>query len=109
MCEQRGHVRLAQADDIGEEDPAVFVQNLPRIEDDLFLVLQLLESSWDVNVLQFCRAIQLVAEILIEELQIKLVGREAGVTPVSMFGLSADLSSSPRTSSATCSFASAWE
>jgi hypothetical protein len=62
---KRGHVGLAEAHDIGQEHAAVLFDDTLCAQYGLLLVLQFLEASREVNILQLSRAVQFVFEILV--------------------------------------------
>ena len=76
LREQSCHVSLAETDNVGEKQAAVFLENFAGAENGFLLILQLLESVGNVDVFQFGRAVQLIPEVLVQEFEIKLIGRE---------------------------------
>src|SRR5437016_4941374 len=76
LCDQGRHVRFTKTHNVREKHTAVFFKNFSRTDDSFLLIFQAFEIVRDVNVFQFSRPIQFVAEVFVQKLQIKLVRRE---------------------------------
>src|SRR5208283_949002 len=74
-------IRFSQTDDVRYENAAVLLKNLLCVEDGLLLILQLFEVFRQIACRGLPGQIKLVLEILVEKLQIKLVGRDRLVEP----------------------------
>jgi hypothetical protein len=74
--EQRGDVRLAEADDIRNEDAAVGLEHLLCGEHRVLLVLQLPEILRQIFRVQLRAIAEVVAEVFGEKLEVEFIGRE---------------------------------
>ena len=75
-CEQRRHERLAQADHVRDEDPAVGLEHLLGGEHRVLLITQLFEILRQVYGVQLRAVAEVIAEVFGEKPEIKFVGRE---------------------------------
>src|SRR5439155_22957413 len=76
LCDQGRHVRFTKTHNVREKHTAVFFKNFSCTDDSFLLIFQTFEIVRDVNVFQFSRPIQFVAEVLVEEFQVELVRSE---------------------------------
>ncbi|MDR3411606.1 MAG: hypothetical protein P4L87_11805, partial [Formivibrio sp.] len=76
MSKQRRHICFAQADNVGQEYAAILIKHLPRIQDSFLLVLEFLEANRNIDVIKLRWAIQFIAEVFVQQFQVKLIWAE---------------------------------